>query len=216
MFLAFHALSVVTFNYCYPVTFNYRYPVPFAIGCIILPIIDRLVCWIDYLTPASVLLFLYYEHCCRSARTWQYVILEPSANYWTAQIEAADNLVARLKGCRLLLKLTNIWPRKLKINIYWDCSRHWRCTVLSCMCPGAFIEHSCSQVLSGGRVNFETLVFTVSQRDLWCECKSLFSISSTVSLVITLAPFLSITVTTKSVLYWEYFDDSNRALQYLL
>ena len=33
--------------------------------------------------------------------------------------------------------------------------------MLSCMCPGAFIEHSCSQVLSGGRVNFETLVFTV-------------------------------------------------------
>jgi hypothetical protein len=26
------------------VIFNYRYQVPFAIGCIILPIIDRLVC----------------------------------------------------------------------------------------------------------------------------------------------------------------------------
>lgn len=27
--------------------------------------------------------------------------------------------------------------------------------MLSCMCPGAYIKHSCSQVLSGGRVNFK-------------------------------------------------------------
>jgi hypothetical protein len=143
------------------------------------------------------------------------VILEPLTNYWTAQIEAAGNLVAGLKGCGLLVELTNVWPRKLKINIYWDYSRHWRCTVLSFMCPGAFIKHSCSQVLSGGRVNFETLVFTVSLRDLWCEYKSLLPISYAVSLVITWAQFLSLTVTTKSVLYWECFIDSNRAFQYL-
>ena len=104
-----------------------------------------------------------------------------------------------------------MWASKLKINIYWDYSRHWRCTVLSCMCLGAFIKFSCSQVFSGNGVNFETLVFTFSLRDLWCECKSLLLISSTLSLVITLTPCLSLTVTTKSLLYLECFNDSNWA-----
>jgi len=35
-----------------------------------------------------------------------------------AQIEAAGNIVAGLKECGLLVELTNVWPRKLKVNIY--------------------------------------------------------------------------------------------------